>query len=152
MNAGPSGNGGSRRPLMAEINMIPLIDVALVLLIIFMVMSPMLVRMQMKVNLPSAAAAEKTLDRDDMLEIAVQPDGTVFVAGREVPDADLKAHIKRVLKDPEHQAVYVAADRTTAFEHVVKVMDAAKAAGAVKLGVGTKMPEHTPPARSRGTR
>lgn len=133
--------GGDRGNVMAEINMVPFIDIVLVVLIIFMVMSPMLVRMQMKVNLPKAASSEAAPESKDTLEIGVEADGTVHLGDVVVAVGQLEAELRRVLVAPDVQPVYVLADKATPFEHVVAVMDAAKQAGAVKLGVGTRGPE-----------
>lgn len=121
--------------------MVPLIDVALVVLIIFMVVSPMLVRMQLKLNLPSAQSAETAPDSKDTIEIGVAADGTIHLVDGVVDATHLEEELRRVLVLPETQPVYVLADKATPFEHVVTVMDAAKRAGAVKLGVGARIPE-----------
>ena len=126
---------------MAEINMVPFIDVALVVLIIFMVVSPMLVRMQLRVNLPEAARAEATPESKETVEIGVEADGTIHLLNTVVAAEDLAESLRALLTSPETQPVYVVADKSTPFEFVVRVMDAAKKAGAIKLGVGARMPK-----------
>ena len=66
---------------MAEINMVPFIDITLILLIIFMVMSPMLVQMQMNVDLPKSNAVNTTAE-DDVIRIEVQKNGTIRIENR----------------------------------------------------------------------
>ena len=66
---------------MADINMVPFIDITLILLIIFMVMSPMLVQMQMNVDLPKSEAVNTTAE-DDVIRIEVQKNGTIKIESR----------------------------------------------------------------------
>ena len=66
------------RTVMAEINMVPFIDITLILLIIFMVMSPMLVQMQMNVDLPKSNAVNTTAE-DDVIRIEVQKNGVIRI-------------------------------------------------------------------------
>src|SRR5262249_43917567 len=98
------------RGVMAEVNMIPLIDVALVVLIIFMVMSPMLVRMQLKLNLPSAQSAESAPDSKETIEIGVEADGTIHMKDGVVDASHVEEELKRLLVLHETQPVYVLAD------------------------------------------
>lgn len=135
MTPGPAG-GPTR--IMAEINMVPFIDIVLVLLIIFMVLTPALVRSQLKVNLPAAGAAEHLRTADKTVEIEIDATGAISIAGRRVlPDA-VAAGLKAAVTDPEHQPVVIHADRAVPFQAVVTVMDAAKKLGVASLGVGVK--------------
>lgn len=127
-------NGGKYR-VMAEINMIPLIDVALVLLIIFMIMTPFLVRSQLKINLPKSKSAKEEAQRTRALQIQVDRVGTAYLDGQIVPSDLLESRLRQALTDPEHQPVIIEADKDVPFQHVVNVMDAAKKIGAVKLAV-----------------
>ena len=146
MNAG-SGNG--KYKIIAEINMIPFIDVALVLLIIFMVMTPFLVKSQLKVNLPKAESAEQAADEKDMIDVQVDRDGAISVNGQTVPPDAVEAALRNVLLDVENQPVVVHADGEVPFQSVVTVMDAAKKIGVVKLGVGVKQEIKTPPDKKK---
>ncbi len=123
--------------IMAEINMIPLIDVALVLLIIFMVLTPILVRSQIQVNLPGAATVTPTPEQRT-LNVQVAKDGQIYVADQAVlPDA-LEAALRGQIPTPADQTVVIEADKQVAFEHVVKVMDTVKKIGVTKMGVAVK--------------
>jgi len=123
--------------IMAEINMIPLIDVALVLLIIFMVLTPILVRSQIQVNLPGAKSVTPTPEQRT-LNVQVSKDGQIYVADKEVlPDA-LEAALRGQIPTPADQTVVIEADKQVAFEHVVKVMDTVKKIGVTKMGVAVK--------------
>jgi len=118
--------------------MIPFIDVALVLLIIFMVMTPFLVRSQLKINLPSTKKVEPDLTRKQTLTVQVDRAGTAYLSGLPVAPDLLEGRLKQLLTDPERQPVVVEADKDVPFQHVVAVMDAAKRIGATKLAVCVK--------------
>lgn len=124
--------------IMNEINMIPFIDVALVLLIVFMVMTPFLVRSQLKINLPSTKKVEPDLTRKQTLTVQVDRAGTAYLNGLPVAPDLLEGRLKQLLTDPERQPVVVEADKDVPFQHVVAVMDAAKRIGATKLAVCVK--------------
>ncbi|MBI3986241.1 MAG: biopolymer transporter ExbD [Lentisphaerae bacterium] len=139
------GNGKYR--VMAEINMIPLIDVALVLLIIFMVMTPYLAQSQIKIKLPPAKATEPSPPRDQMIEVQVEKNGVISLDGKAVRRDALESALKSKLLDPELQPLVIMADQDVPFQYVVVVVDAAKKLGVTKLGVsvqqlrGTKTPK-----------
>ena len=136
--------------VVAEINMIPFIDVALVLLIIFMVMTPFLVKEQIKINLPRTKSAHSQVDMHNLLQIDVTRDGVIRVDGTTVPSDGVYDAIRRRLTDPENQPVVIAADRDVAFEKVVVVMDAAKRCGARQLGVSVKHEDRRGGSSGRG--
>lgn len=138
------GDGG-RYHIMAEINMVPLIDVALVLLIIFMIMTPLLVKSQLKIALPTAQSGE-TAPQSEAVEVQVSPTGVIYIGDQAVAPEDLEAALRRVIADPETQPLLVQADKSTPFEHVVAVLDAAKKLGVAKLGVATRQ---LPPSGKR---
>jgi biopolymer transport protein ExbD len=122
--------------VMAEINMIPFIDVALVLLIIFMVMTPFLVKEQIKINLPKTRSVNTPVDnKQKPVQVNIASSGAIYVNGEAVEEDQIVESIKRHLSDPESQPVVIAADKDVAFEKVVAAMDAAKLCGAKKLGI-----------------
>jgi biopolymer transport protein ExbD len=140
-------NGKSR--IIAEINMIPFIDVALVLLIIFMVMTPFLVKSQLKVNLPKAESVDQAADEKDMIDVQVDKDGVISVNGQTVAPDMVEDVLRKVLLDVENQPVVIHADREVHFQAVVTVMDAAKKIGVAKLGVGVKQELQAPPDKKK---
>lgn len=132
MQVGANRSNG-RYQIQAEINMVPLIDVALVLLIIFMVISPILVESQMQVKLPkvtSAGAAEETA-----IKVNISADGSFEFNGKIVTKSALFDQMQSALSSDSKPAVLIRADKDTAFDHVVYVMDIAKQLKAEKLGV-----------------
>lgn len=135
---------GGRYRVIAEINMVPLIDVALVLLIIFMIMTPLLVRSQLQINLPKAKAAERTPKDQRSIDVEVSKDGAYSV-GRKIVTADaLEAEIKSLMYDPEQQPLLIQADREAKVDHLVVVLDLARKLGLTKVGVGTTSAHDAP--------
>jgi biopolymer transport protein ExbD len=123
--------------IMAEINMIPFIDVALVLLLIFMIMTPFLVRSQLKINLPGIKKVEQDVTRKQTLQVQVDRAGTAYLNGMPVAPDLLEGRLRQLLSDPR-QPVVIEADKDVPFQHVVSVMDAAKRIGATRLAVCVK--------------
>ena len=130
-----SASPNSKYRIMADINMIPLIDVALVLLIIFMIMTPFLIRSQINLKLPVSRAADNKVTRDKAVTVQVDRDGAIYADWRLVDSNAVEKVLRDALPDPQTTPLLVEADKDTSFQHVVVVLDAAKRIGAVKLGV-----------------
>ena len=130
--------GGGKYRIMAEINMIPFIDVSLVLLIIFMIMTPFLVRSQLKLILPKSKSAEEVVQRHQPLKVQVDKQGTAYLDGQPVAADLLEARLRQSMVDIKNQPIVIEADKDVPFQFVVSVMDAAKAIGASKLAVSVK--------------
>ncbi len=120
---------------MAEINMVPFIDITLILLIIFMVMSPMLVQMQMTVDLPKSKAIN-TQAEDDVIRIEVTRDGTIAVMNKKLTLKNLERELILRLGKANKKTILVQADKDVPIQQVVDVFDVAKKLGAAKLGIG----------------
>lgn len=120
---------------MAEINMVPFIDITLILLIIFMVMSPMLVQMQMTVDLPKSKAIN-TQAEDDVIRIEVMRDGTITVMNKKLTLKNLERELILRLGKANKKTILVQADKDVPIQQVVDVFDVAKKLGAAKLGIG----------------
>lgn len=120
---------------MAEINMVPFIDITLILLIIFMVMSPMLVQMQMTVDLPKSKAIN-TQAEDDVIRIEVTRDGTIAVMNKKLTLKNLERELILRLGKANKKTILVQADKDVPIQQVVDVFDIAKKLGAAKLGIG----------------
>lgn len=122
-----------RFPLMSEINMIPLIDVSLVLLIIFMVVTPFLVSSQIKVNLPKAVSG---IPPDaEPVKIQITASKNFYVNDQSVLPEDLAGLLRRELASRKDPVVLIEADASVPFENVIRAMDASKSQGAGKIGV-----------------
>lgn len=114
--------------------MIPLIDVALVLLIIFMVISPILVESQMRVNVPKVTASASKAE-ETALKVEISATGALAFQGKVVAREMLKTAMIQMLP-PGHQAsLLIQADKDVPFDAVVYVMDVAKQLKVEKLGV-----------------
>jgi len=122
--------------LIAEINMIPLIDVSLILLIIFMVITPFLVQSQIQVSLPKASTGVK--GDEQVLKVQIAAGGGMTLDGRPVTLKKLDAELRLRLKQAYKKTVLVEADKAVPVERVVAVFDAARRLGAGKIGIAVK--------------
>lgn len=125
----------ARRRLIAEMNLIPLIDVSLILVIIFMVLTPILVHHQLTVKLPHAASGESA-PSDTAVTVQISRTGGVTVEGAAVRWDKLERELTLRLPKSAGKTLLVQADRTVPVEKVVAVLDIAKRLGVGKLGVG----------------
>jgi len=123
--------------IFAEINMIPLIDVSLILLIIFMVITPFLVQSQIQVSLPKAATGTKGAD-EEVLKVQIGADGEIAVDGKKVKFQRLEKELMLRLAKSYKKTVLLEADKSVSVERVVAVLDAAKKLGAGKIGIAVK--------------
>ncbi|MBR5151227.1 MAG: biopolymer transporter ExbD [Elusimicrobiaceae bacterium] len=123
------------RHLMADINMVPFIDITLILLIIFMVMSPLLVQMQLTIDLPKSNAINTQAD-DDVIRVEIQKNGTITVLQKNVTLANLERELILRLGKANKKTILVEADKNVPVQQVVDVFDIAKKLGAAKLGIG----------------
>ena len=136
-----------RRKPMAEINVVPYIDVMLVLLIIFMITAPMLTQ-GVQVDLPSAAAnpVNPPEDNSEPLVVSVDAEGLFYVAVGENPDEPMEAQrlvniVRAVLTRSPNTPVMVKGDSAANYGQVVYVMTLLQQAGAPSVGLITKQPE-----------
>ncbi|HOW89431.1 MAG TPA: biopolymer transporter ExbD [Elusimicrobiales bacterium] len=124
-----------KKGVIADINMIPLIDVSLILLIIFMVITPFLVQSQIQVSLPKASEASKGSD-ENVITVQLASDGAVTVEGKTVRFDRLEKELTLRLSKSRNKTVLVQADRKVSIERVVTALDTAKRLGANKVGIG----------------
>ncbi len=125
MAFGPGG--GSPDEIKGDINVTPLVDVCLVLLIIFMVVTPML-QSGVDVLLPAGPHSEKKPGKEGDLMISIKQDGTVFVGQDWIPDRDLPRYLKAERAKNPARAVMIKADKRINFGKVRTVMKAANEA------------------------
>ena len=126
-----------KRGIIAEINMIPLIDVSLMLLIIFMVLTPFLVQSQIQVSLPKASTGVKGGD-ENVLKVQLSAGGELAVDGKPVRMQSLEKELMLRFAKSYKKTVLVEADKSVPVERVVAVFDAAKKLGAGKIGIAVK--------------
>lgn len=118
---------------ITEINVTPLVDIMLVLLIIFMVASTYIVKPSIEVDLPEAASAGETLDTT--LSLVLKADGTLFLDGEPITEQALARRCREVSdKDPKAQAI-IAADAAARHERVVRLIDLVKTNGVSRFAI-----------------
>lgn len=133
-----------RRRAMADINVVPYIDVMLVLLVIFMVTAPLLAE-GVKVKLPQANARAIKAPQGEPLVVSVDAKGAFYISvgeprNRPVDAQTLMARVAAVLRQRPHTPVLVRGDRDTRYEHVVDAMVLLQKAGAKDVGLITRPP------------
>ncbi|MCX5826856.1 MAG: protein TolR [Syntrophales bacterium] len=127
--------------LVAEINVTPLVDVVLVLLIIFMVTAPML-SMGIDVNLPRVKS--KTIDvNEEKLVLSINKDGEIFINRTKIPKDELKVKLENIFTARIDKEIFLRADKSVAYGFVVEVMSEIRKAGVDKLGMVTETPEES---------
>jgi len=133
-----SSRGRGRRTI-SEINMVPFIDVMLVLLIIFMVTAPMIT--PSVVDLPSVGKAAKQPDK--VVQVVIQKDERLELVSEGKTDSarldTVADSVKGLLGNSDNTAVVISADRTVKYETVVKVMDSLQRAGIARVGLSVQL-------------
>jgi biopolymer transport protein TolR len=132
---GRGSNRGGGRVTMSEINVTPMVDVMLVLLIIFMVTAP-LIQQGVKVNLPEAKAAPVEA-AEKKLVLSIDAQHRVYIGEAEVALAELEAKLAANAKAQAEKELYLHADRDVPYGVVVDVMAAAQRAGITNVGMIT---------------
>ena len=130
-----SAGGGRETGTLSEINVTPLVDVMLVLLIVFMVTAPIM-QTGVDVTLPEAKA-QTVPDESGKLIATMTKDHRVFIGRMEIPVAEVETKLKANAKLQADREVYLHADTALSYGDVVKVMAAIKLAGGDKMGLIT---------------
>ena len=120
---------------MAEINMIPLIDVMLVLLVIFIVTAPLLTH-AVKIDLPKASSSPN-VTKPDNVQLGIKADGQLYWNGDAIDEAGLKTRFAASAKLDPQPEVHIRAEAAAQYERVAKVMSAAARTGLTKIGFVT---------------
>jgi TolR protein len=130
----PSGESGddSYKPL-SEINVTPMVDVMLVLLVIFMVAAPLLT-VGVPVTLPKTSAAEVTKPQEPII-VTINKDGDTFIADDKVTGDDLKARLAALAARDPSRIVYVRGDRTIQYSQLMDLLGAVNKAGFSKVSL-----------------
>jgi biopolymer transport protein TolR len=136
-----SGRGRRVMTSLAEINVVPLVDVMLVLLIIFMVAAPMIQR-GIDVKLPqSRRATSVTGERVEItLPDSIRQAGVVFVGKQQVRLKDLQEIVRQKMERSPTKEVFLRGDATVQYQDLMNVIDALKAAGVQNIGMVARMP------------
>ena len=128
--------GGSYRPI-AEINVTPMVDVMLVLLIIFMVSAPLLTA-GVPVDLPNSKAKAIQTEDSKPIEITVDKDGKIYLAETEIKKAALVSIIKPMMEGDEERRIYIRGDQVIEYGKVMEVLGILNEAGFRKVALISK--------------
>ncbi len=123
-----------KKRLIAEINITPFTDVILVLLIIFMITTPLILQSSLKVNLPHASSAQAVREVGPV-NIIITNEGAVYLDGALVTRRELKERIYIKYKQDAHLAVILSSDRLVRFKDIVDVLDILNATGIKNLNI-----------------
>jgi biopolymer transport protein TolR len=134
MELGSRGN--SDRGTMSQINVTPLVDVMLVLLVIFMVTAPMM-QQGVQVNLPKAETKALPSPEESVV-VSIERSGKVFINAAEIPASDLRTKLSDMFASRTKKEVFLKADTDVPYGEVVKTMAEIKGAGIERLGMVTE--------------
>jgi biopolymer transport protein TolR len=126
---------GRTQTALADINITPLVDVVLVLLIIFMVTAPIL-QSGIEVNVPHTRTVKEITD--ERLVISIDKSQKVFLGNDPININEIAPTIKRKVRDPQHQAIYLRSDEDVPFGAFATVMDAIKQSGITNVSIVTQ--------------
>lgn len=132
--SGSSLSKMSHAGMTSDINVTPLVDVVLVLLIIFMVVTPMLQK-GVAVNLPVTEDPEKTPDTDKQLQISVKADGTVYIGPNVVRKDQVKSLLEEIQQRTPDREIAVKGDRLVKYGEVLDVLKACRDVGFNDVGL-----------------
>lgn len=134
MAFGGFGSGAGQQPV-AEINMIPLIDVMLVLLVIFIVTAPLLTH-AVKIDLPLAASRPNVV-KPETINLSIKADGSVYWNAEPVDAAAWRTRMDAASRATAQPEIHIRADGGLAYKHVAQIMADAARAGLTRLGFVT---------------
>lgn len=130
-----SMNGGSSQTPMAEINVVPLVDVMLVLLVIFIITAPLLTH-SVKVDLPKASSSPN-ITKPEHIEFGLRDDASLYWNGEPVTMDQLAPRFAATAKQDPNVELHIRADKHVHYEYVARVMSIAAKAGLVRIGFVT---------------
>ena len=141
--------GRMRRPLMADINVTPLVDVMLVLLVIFMITAPLLTS-SVEVDLPRTQAAQSR-GQDEPLIVTLTAQNKLYIQDAEIAEGALVARLQAITQNKPDTRIFMRADKTITYGRVMEVMGTISAGGFAKVALVTEIPQAQSPA-ARGAR
>ena len=128
-------NNGQTRSSLAEINITPLVDVVLVLLVIFMITEPVL-QSGIEVSVPKTRTVQQITEQ--RMVVTIDRDQQIFLNDQPINIHDLPGRLKQPGTDPAHQAIYLRSDERVPFGAFANVMDAVKLAGITNVSIVTQ--------------
>ena len=136
MAFGGFNKAGANNAPLAEINMVPLIDVMLVLLVIFIVTAPMLTH-AVKIDLPQASSRPNQA-KLDKIDLSINASGALFWNGGEFSRDDLDERLRQASQQKPQPELHLRVDKATQYQTIADVMSAAAQAGVTKIGFVTE--------------
>lgn len=131
-----SSSGGSKsRMVMSEINVTPLVDVMLVLLIIFMVTTPMM-QQGIDIDLPETASSGVATSEEPFV-LVVRKNRRIYVGDKEIPASELGPRLKAIFDTRKNKQIYLQADKNVDYGFVAETMAEIRAAGIFNIGLVT---------------
>ncbi len=130
-----TSSNGQTRSSLAEINITPLVDVVLVLLVIFMITAPVL-QSGIEVSVPKTRTVKEITEQ--RMVVTIDHDQKIFLGDQPVNVHELPQKLRQAGTDPEHQVIYLRADQTVPFGAFATVMDAVKQAGITNVSIVTQ--------------
>jgi biopolymer transport protein ExbD/biopolymer transport protein TolR len=129
---------------VADINVTPMVDVMLVMLIIFMVITPMLSKgIQVDLVKTKNPIAMANADKEDAVLVAVSRDGRTYLGNKQIDNKDLPGKVKDMISNRLDKTCYLKGDARAMYEKVVEVVDTLRSAGVDQLGLITEALEGT---------
>jgi biopolymer transport protein TolR len=129
------GVSGGMRGIVADVNVVPLIDILLVLLVIFMIIPHR--QMGLQASLPQAASPPVVVDPPETVIVRLAPDGSLWINQSAVKLDDLRGSLERILAPRAHRVAFFLGDGSLEFQAVARVLDVMHAAGASPVGLVT---------------
>ncbi|MCP4698405.1 MAG: biopolymer transporter ExbD [Gammaproteobacteria bacterium] len=123
---------------LSEINILPLVDVMLVLLILFIITAPLFTPHAIKIDIP-AASGETAPDKPGNISVAIDKNGALFWDNEAVGEPELAARLREAAQRTPQPELHLRADKTTQYYMLAKIMSMAKKAGIHRLGFVTKL-------------
>lgn len=137
---GMGGNSGRRTSAtLSEINVTPLVDVMLVLLIVFMISAP-LMQQGVQVNLPKTAA-QALDDQQDQIVLVVTADKKLLINKNEIRPRELRTKLAAIYQNKQTREIFIQADQDVSYGYVAQVIAEVKRAGVTKVGLVTEPPK-----------
>jgi biopolymer transport protein ExbD/biopolymer transport protein TolR len=130
-----TSSNGQTRSSLADINITPLVDVVLVLLVIFMITAPVL-QSGIEVNVPKTRTVKQITEQ--RMVVTIDHDQQIFLGDKPINIHELPQRLQEAGTDPEHQVIYLRADETVPFGAFANVMDAVKQAGITNVSIVTQ--------------
>lgn len=131
--------GGAKGGVKSDINVTPLVDVMLVLLIIMMLIAPLL-QQGVKMTMPTARNTTDKPDTQDQTVVYVDAIGKLYVNQIEIPPQDVAGRLSSILEDKSDRTVYLKGDQDAAYGKIMEMMDALRKAGIDTVGLITERP------------